>query len=227
MKKFNLKSLAVLVGVITLTSACEKSDDLVPQNEPDSAIENAELKSANTTKGDVELKSAHKTKGFEQGIVAEIDGEDYYFAGPPVKQDDRQGTRDVPGHYWVQTGPDKFVGKHYNTGPFGASKWWSSDADDGELLFIVHAVTDEWTEEKAEQYASEGFVHYHEWVSVDDGSLHPTKVVWLKHTAKTFFTFDGGPGAPNPPYEHKVTPGVDYKFMPNYMTPYNPDEDHH
>jgi hypothetical protein len=69
-------------------------------------------------------------------------------------------------------------------------------------------------------------VHYHEFVSTEDGKLHPDKVVWLKHTAVTSFTLDGGPGAPNPPYEHAVTPGVDLLFPNNYMEPYDPEDPH-
>jgi len=59
-------------------------------------------------------------------------------------------------------------------------------------------------------------------IKVSDRTLHPTKVPWLKHTARTSFTLDGGPGAPNPPYEHSVTPGVDNLFPPKGMEPYNP-----
>ncbi|MBQ0721743.1 MAG: hypothetical protein KBT89_16260, partial [Gammaproteobacteria bacterium] len=73
---------------------------------------------------------------------------------------------------------------------------------------------------KAEQYYKKGFVHYHEFVNVKDGELHPDKVVWLKHTAVTRFTLDGGPGAPNPPYEHEVMPGIDFKFPNNSFNPY-------
>ncbi|MHC4536385.1 MAG: hypothetical protein ACYS6K_20735 [Planctomycetota bacterium] len=148
---------------------------------------------------------------FVHGIIVDVDGEDYYLAGPP-------GENDIPGHYWVQAGPDKLVGKHYNTGPGGAPQWWSSDADDGELLYIVHGIIDTWSEEKAAEYASKGYVHYHELVRVSDGALHPTKIVWLKHTARTSFTLDGGP---HPELAHEVTPGVDYKFVPNYSVPYN------
>lgn len=151
---------------------------------------------------------------FIHGIVINVDGEDYYLLGPP---DGPDGAKDIPGHYWVMAGPNQLVGKHYNTGPFGAPKWWSSDAPDGELLYIVHAIIDTWSPEKAERYASRGYVHYHELVKVSDGSLHPTKVVWLKHTARTFFTLDGGP---HPELAHYVTPGVDYEFIPNWGTPY-------
>ncbi len=114
-------------------------------------------------------------------------------------------------------GPNQLVGKHYNTGPFGAPQWWSSDAADGELLYIVHAVIDTWSTEKAEYYAKRGYIHYHELIEVDGGELHPSKIVWLKHIARTTFNLDGGP---HPELAHLVTPGIDYEFIPNGNTPY-------
>lgn len=150
----------------------------------------------------------------------DIDGEDYYFFGPADGKDD---AKDVPGHYWVQAGKNKVVGKHYNTGPFGDPYWWSSDAEDGAFLYIVHGIIDTWSIEKASYYKDRGYVHRHEFVSVSTGEFHPDKVVWLKHTAVTSFTLDGGPGAPNPPYEHYVTPGVDLEFPNNGFKPYPED----
>ena len=51
-------------------------------------------------------------KGFVHGIVVNVDGEDYYLAGAP---DGPGGAFDVPGHDWVQAGPNKLVGKHITT----------------------------------------------------------------------------------------------------------------
>ncbi len=138
------------------------------------------------------------------------------MAGAP---DGPGGAYDIPGHYWVLAGKNQLVGKHYNTGPFGAAQWWSSDAPDGELLYIVHAIIDTWSAEKATEYASRGYIHYHELIKVSDQSLHPILVVWLKHTARTTFDLDGGPA---PSFAHLVTPGVDYEFIPNGSTPYAP-----
>lgn len=115
--------------------------------------------------------------------------------------------------------PNQLVGKHYNTGPFGAPSWWSSDAPDGGLLYIVHAIIAPWSPEIAEKMASRGYIHYHELVKVSDGSLHPYLVVWLKHTARTSFTLDGGP---HPELTHPVTPGLDSEFINNYLMPYSP-----
>lgn len=154
--------------------------------------------------------------GFVHGIVVDVDGEDYYLAGAP---DGPDGATDIPGHQWVQAGPNNLTGKHYNVGPFGAPRWWSSDAPDGELLYVVKGVIDTWTEEKAVDYASRGFMHYHELLSVSDSSLHPTKVVWLKHIARTRFTLDGGP---RPDLGHEVRPGIDFEFIPNGLVPYEP-----
>ena len=219
MKTIRMSRLALAIGVLFILGSCEKQDDEMVKNDfspEEKAFTSAESENAL-------LKSADKNEGFVHGLVVDVYGEDYYFAGAP---DGPDGAIDVPGHYWVQSGPDKLVGKHYNTGPFGSPQWWSSDAPDGEFLYMVHGIIDEWTEMKAKHYASRGFVHYHEFVSTDDGRLHPDKVVWLKHTAVTSFTLDGGPGAPNPPYEHEVTPGVDLLFPNNYMEPYDPEDPH-
>jgi hypothetical protein len=155
--------------------------------------------------------------GFTHGPVINVDGEKYYMAGAPVGSD---GATDIPGHYWRQAGPNQVVGKHYNTGPWGASQWWSSNAPDGELLYIVHGIIDEWTEANAKAYAARGYVHYHELIAVDGGAQHLTKVIWLRHTARTSFTFEGGPHPEHP--ARWVSPGVDYKFLPNGMMPYVP-----
>jgi hypothetical protein len=155
-------------------------------------------------------------RGFTHAPVIVVDGEDYYLAGAP---DGPDGATDIPGHYWIQAGRNKLVGKHYNTGPFEAPSWWSSDAPDGAFLYKVQGRIDTWSEQRAERYARGGFVHYHELLSADDGSLHPTKIVWLKHIAVSSFTLDGGP---HPELAHDVTPGVDLEFIPNGSTPYNP-----
>ncbi len=163
---------------------------------------------------DLELKSGN---GFMHGTVVSIDGEDYYFDGAP---DGPNGAFDIPGHEWTLVGKNKVNGKHYNTGSFDAPQWWSSDAEDGALLYIVHGIIDYWSPELAMEYYARGFVHRHEFRKVSDGTLHPNKVIWLKHTAVTFSTLDGGPMGPNPPYEHWVTPGVDFGFPNNYLMPY-------
>jgi hypothetical protein len=154
-------------------------------------------------------------EGFMHGIVVELDGDEYYLAGA---SDGPNGEEDIPGHYWIETGKG-LLGKHYNTGPFEAPSWWSSDAGDGDLLYIVKGTIDTWTEEKAVDYASRGFMHYHEFVRVSDGAHHPMKVIWLRHIAVTSFNLDGGP---RPDLGHEVSPGIDYEFIPNWSVPYEP-----
>jgi selenium-binding protein 1 len=202
MKTLLFKSVIPALAIILL-SACEKESEFSEKTMDEGSA----------------LKSAHNNQGFVHGIVVDIDGDDYYFAGAP---DGANDAFDIPGHDWVQAGPRKVVGKHYNTGPFGAPNWWSSDADDGALLYIVNCIIDTWSEEKAEAYYERGYVHYHEFISVSTGDFHPDKVGWLKHTAVSSFTLDGGPGQPDPPYEHTVTPGVDLEFPNNSFMPYNP-----
>ena len=147
-------------------------------------------------------------KGFVQGIAIDVDGEDYYLAEVLVEND-------VIGHYWVQAGPKQLVGKHYND-YYNSEPFWSDDAPENELLYVVHGIIDTWTREKAELYASRGYVHYHELAAVSDGTPHPNKVVWLKHTARTRFTFTAMG------MERNITPGIDWEFMPNWQMPYTP-----
>jgi hypothetical protein len=155
-------------------------------------------------------------EAFVHGIVINVDGTDYYLDGAA---DGPGGAYDVPGHFLHMAGPDKLVGEHYNYGPFGESKFWSSDAENATLLYKVSGIIDTWSPEKAGWYAKRGYIHYHELIEVEDPhDKHPTKVVWLKHTAVDKFTFD----PPMAPYPHNVTPGVDYIFMPDYMNPYPP-----
>lgn len=164
-------------------------------------------------KADEQIKN---NADFVHGIELKVDGKKYYLAGPP---DGPNGASDIPGHTWVVVSKNKIIGKHYNTGPFGTPSWWSSDAADGALLYIVIGVIDKWSMTKAAAYYNKGFIHYHELVSVEDGSHHPNKVVWLRHTATIDFTLDGGP---HPELAHSVAPGVDYRFIPNWQSPYDP-----
>ena len=201
-------SMILLLGMSAgIISSCQKDSEFLPEPDTISVNEEATLKSAKS-----------ENSGFVQGIMVDVDGdgEMYYFAGPP------DGTNDVPGHYWVRAGKNRLVGKHFNTGPSGMASGWSSDAGDGTFLYQVDVIIDTWTKEKSEYYASRGYVHYHEFVSEKDGSLHPTKVPWLKHTAVTSFTFDRGPVLMHPEFLHTVTPGIDWDFPNNYMKPYNP-----
>lgn len=204
MKKLISKYTLVVLSMAFLVVACtESSIPTEPTNQNETVLA--------------------KKGGFVHGAVINIDGEDYYFAGPA---DGPNGEKDVPGHYWVQAGPNQVVGKHYNSGPIMMDtplpQWWSSDAPDGEYLYKVHGIIDTWSLEKAASYKKRGYVHRHEFVSVATGEEHPTKVIWFKHTARTSFTLDRGPmgqdpNNPPPPYFHEVTPGVDYQFPNNGM----------
>ncbi len=154
--------------------------------------------------------------GYEHGIALDLGdglGPAWYFKGPGSIID---GVIDVPGHVWKQVGTYHVFGLHFNVGPGGAPSWWATGEPDGVLLFVVDGILAPWSMEIREKMAARGYVHYPELVDAADNP-HPTLVVWLKHTAVRSFNFDGGP---MPALAHLVTPGIDYNFMPNYMTPY-------
>lgn len=165
----------------------------------------------------------NSSDGFVSGITIPVDHDTYYFAGPPVGS---SGATDVPGHKWLRIGKNRYLGQHFNTGPGGAPNYWSSDAGDGALLYVMDAIIDTWSEAKSFLYYTKGFVHYHVLINTDGtGARHPTKVVWFKHVAVKSFTFDGeGPLAFGGIEAYDVVPGVDYKIAPNnWNVPYDPN----
>lgn len=160
------------------------------------------------------------SREFIHGITIKLHHGRYYFAGPP---DGPNGESDVPGHSWLKIGKNRFLGKHVNTGPFGAESFWSSDAGDGALLYAMETVIDHWTEAKALKYYTRGFIHYHTLVNVETGQLHPKKVAWFKHVAVKTFELDAvAPLAFLGVDAYTVMPGVDYLFGPNWDIPYDP-----
>ncbi len=161
---------------------------------------------------------------FIHGITIKLHNERYYFAGPP---DGANGESDVPGHKWLRVGKHRFLGKHFNTGPFGSPNFYSSDAGDGALLYTMEAIIDKWTETKALKYFNHGFIHYHTLINADTGQPHPTKVAWFKHVAVKTFELDGAaPLAFLGIEAYTVAPGVDYRFGPNWDIPYRPVASH-
>lgn len=145
----------------------------------------------------------------------------YHFAGPA---DGENGETDIAGHSWQRIGKNRYQGKHHNTGPFGAPSWWSSDAGDGALIYVVEARIDKWTEKKSLQYYMKGFTHYHPLVNAETGQLHPKKVAWLKHVAVKTFEVDGPDMlAATGLKAYTAVPGIDYNVTPNWAIPYNPN----
>lgn len=158
---------------------------------------------------------------FIHGITIKLHHGRYYFAGPP---DGPNGESDIPGHSWRRIGKNRLLGKHANTGPFGAANWWSSDAGDGALLYGVETVIDNWSEALALKYYTRGFIRYAQLVNAETGQLHPKKVAWLRHVAVKTFELDGAaPLAFLGIDAYTVMPGVDYIFGPNWDIPYNPN----
>lgn len=170
---------------------------------PDNGLANETLEAADTMTDIYETIGV--PEGFVRGIVISLEEGDYYFDGPA---DGPDGSKDIPGHYWLEESPGVFLGLHYNVGPFGASSWWATNETNGELLYIVQGIMGTCEDRPTDP----GYTHFHELVDVTDGSIHPTKVVWLKHVAVKSFNLDGGP---MPQFSHEVSPGIDLEFMPN------------
>ena len=177
--------------------------------------------SVNITQSSNNETNYQASQTFTHGIVVNLDGVGYYFDGPA---DGVNGTKDAPGHYWWQDAPRHVYGLHYNIGPFGEKQWWSSDAKDKELLYVVDVIIAPWTNKTAYEFAKQGYVHYHELVRTDNGEKHPELVAWFKHVAvPAGFILDKGPMSED---KHIVGAGIDYRFLNNYFIPYNPKANH-
>ena len=157
---------------------------------------------------------AIESDSYSKGIIYKIDGKDYQIEGAP---DTENGITELPGHDWRKIDNENYVGRHFNTGPFGLAKWWSSDAEDGALLYVIHAVIDEWTQNKAYEYYRKGYSRFHQLISIETGTPHPSKGLWFSHTSVGYFNLDGGP---EPESGHQVRPGIDYELGPNWNVPY-------
>ena len=203
--------LVMLAGFAIAAAGC--GDSYSPSSPTDASDASDAEKAATLA---VDNKAGVNPGGFRHGLTIMLDGKAYFLAGAP---DGPDGATDIPGHEWVLSGSKRLQGKHYNTGPFGAESWWSSDAPDGALLYKVNAIIDTWSKHLAMTYGDRGFLHYHELVRVADGEPHPTMVIWLQHIAVRHFNLDGGP---HPELAHEVSPGLDSEFIPNGMMPYRP-----
>jgi|GEM_PF-4766724 len=179
--------------------------------------------------------------GFAHQSTLFVDGNFWYLLAPELQLTPNQfgQPQDLPGHCW-HVGPNigqnqRYIGRHYNTGPVGAGSpptFWSSDAGENAQLYWVDLIISEWTPKIAANRARDGYVHYHELVLKDDGCMHQTKVAWMRHSALSSFTLDGGPpqfredGRPFRARNeaHETAPGLDLNFMPNYDIPYLPED---
>jgi len=160
------------------------------------------------------LAEGEDSDNFSRGLIVKIEGKAYQLEGVA---DTENGISDLPGHEWSIIDKDNYIGRHFNTGPFGLAKWWSPDADDGALLFVVRGIVDSWSLTKAYEYYTKGYARRHQLLSVDTGLPHPTKFMWLLHVAVDHFYYTGGP---DPVCAHQAKPGIDYQIGPNWNVPY-------
>ncbi len=121
----------------------------------------------------------------------------------------------LPGHEWLKIGRNRILGKHLNTGPFGAESWWASGEKDGIVLYSVKDVIDTWSDVKSIHYHNKGLANYVPLLSVEGGvTLHPTKVLWVRHAATKDFTMDVFG------IVRDVEAGYEFEFFPNWNVPY-------
>jgi hypothetical protein len=154
---------------------------------------------------------------FVQRFLTKIYGQDYFFVAVP---DGPDYTAETTGQYWYVTGEYKPVANKSQTTTFQPQTWSSYEGDEGELLFLVLEITEEYGKDGPDACAPEGIVNDHEIVMVPEGAMHPPMALRLKPIECSCFIVDGGPYCG---FEHERTPGVDYDFIPKLLVTYKPN----
>jgi len=126
--------------------------------------------------------------GFVHRLLSYVYDLDYYLAEASEGQD---YANDMAGQYWIPAGELLTVEEHYNITTFGELSWYESDADDGEILFMVVEITEE-SKISTNASAPGGYVHNHEIILVPEDTMYPTEVLRLKPLAGRRSIFDGG-----------------------------------
>jgi hypothetical protein len=154
---------------------------------------------------------------FVQGFMTKIYGQNYYYIASP---DGPDYTAETIGQYLFATGEYKPDAGQYEAAYFQARTWRSYEDDDGEVLFLVFEITEEYGKDGPDACAPEGNVDDHEIVMVPEGAMHPPTTLWLKPMECTCFIVNGGPYCG---FEHERTPEVDYDFIPKLLVTYKPN----
>ena len=161
--------------------------------------------------------SLAEQNGFVHRLLVYVYGQDYYFVATP---DGPNYTAETTGQYWFVTGEYKPVANQYEAANFQARTWRSYEEDEGEVLYLVLEITEEYGKDGPDACAPEGNVCDHEIVMVPEGAMHPTISLWQQSMECTCFIVDGGPYCG---FEHERTPGVGYDFIPKLLVTYKPN----
>lgn len=155
--------------------------------------------------------------GFVNNLLEHVYGQDYYFGAAP---DGPDCTAETTGQYWFVTGEYRPVANQCQTATYQPQTRTSYEEDEGEVLFLVLEITEEYGKDGPDACAPEGNVYDHEIVMVPEGAMHPPMALWLKPMECTGFIVDGGPYCG---FEHERTPGVGYDFIPKLLVTYKPN----
>ncbi len=155
--------------------------------------------------------------GFVNNLLDYVYGQNNYFVAAP---DGPDYTAETTGQYWFVTGDYKPITNQCQTAAFQSQSRSSYEEDEGELLFLVLEITEEYGKDGPDACAPEGNVCDHEIVMVPEGAMHPTISLWLKPMECTCFIVNGGTYCG---FEHERTPGVDCDFIPKLLVTYKPN----
>ncbi|MHC4543441.1 MAG: hypothetical protein ACYTDW_00625 [Planctomycetota bacterium] len=155
--------------------------------------------------------------GFVNNLLNYVYDQNYYFVAAP---DGPDYTVETTGQYWFVTGEYKPVANQTQAAAFQPQTWSLHEEDEGELLYLVLELTEEYGKDGPDAWAPEGNACAHEIVMVPEGAMHPTIALWLKPIECSCFIVNGGPYCG---FKHEGIPGVDYRFTPKSFVTYKPD----
>lgn len=154
--------------------------------------------------------------GFFNRLLNYVYVQNYYLAATPDWPD---CVTDIDEQYWLPAGECRPAKGNYNKTALAASSWYSLDSEEDEILLLVVEIKQE-SKDGPDACAPEGYVHDHDIVLVPEGAMHPTTVLSLNPIECTGFIVEGGLYRK---FQHKVTPGVDYRFIPKFFVTYKPN----
>ncbi|MHC4070183.1 MAG: hypothetical protein ACYSR8_11545 [Planctomycetota bacterium] len=155
--------------------------------------------------------------GFFNKLQNYVYSQNYYLAAAPAGQD---CVTDFDGQYWISAGEYQPVSNQYKTAIHQAQTFSSYEKDEGELLFLVLEITEEYDKDGQDACAPGGNVYDHEIVMVPEGAMHPPIVLSLNPIECSCFIVNGGPYRG---FQHEGTQGADYHLISNIYVTSKPD----
>jgi hypothetical protein len=126
--------------------------------------------------------------GFVQRLLSYVYDMDYYLAEALDGQD---YANDAAGQYWIPVGEMLPIEGDYNITTIAGTSRYPADVNNGDFLYIVVEITEK-SKDGPDACAPEGYFHDYEVVSVPEGAMHSTAVLWINPLIETGYVRETG-----------------------------------